>query len=443
MDSVLRPRAPAEVRVSSRIPSFFRLGPEGRLAALQERGFVREEDAAAYRHGVLELDTATHMVENVVSTFALPLGVAVNLLINDEDRVVPMVVEEPSVVAAVSNMARLTRLGGGIRASADDSLMIGQIQVTAVPDLDAAVTTLEARAGELMALGQAVHPRLVERGGGMRGVSVRRLRYDEPGFEPEDMLVVEFRLDCVDAMGANMINTVAEKLAPYVEEMTGGSVGLRILSNLASERLARASVRLPLSTLDAGEMTGREVAEGIASAWRFAWADPYRACTHNKGVMNGIDAVALATGNDWRAIEAGAHAYAARDGAYRPLTTWRVDGEHLVGEIAVPMQFGTVGGPIRVHAKARANLRLVGDRGARDLAAVAASVGLVQNLGALRALVTEGIQAGHMRMHARSVAVAAGAQGAEIAQVVDALCRDRTFSDDRAAAVLAELRSDT
>lgn len=429
--------------MSSRIPSFFRLGPDGRIDALAERGFMSAEDAEVIRGDNLDLDTATHMVENVVGTFALPIGVAVNLQINGEDRVVPMVVEEPSVVAAVSNMARLTRAGGGITASTDPSVMIGQVQIIDLPD-DGAQARLEAELDALMAVADHVHPRLNARGGGMRGMEIKRLVYDEPGFPAETMLVLQFHLDCVDAMGANMVNTVAERLAPHVEQITGGTVGLRILSNLASKRVARASVRLPPSSLGTAHMDGAEVAAGIANAWRFAWADPHRAATHNKGVMNGIDAVAVATGNDWRAIEAGAHAWAARDGRYKPLTIWRIDEEgFLNGSIEVPLQFGTVGGPIRVHAKARANLRMLGQRGARDLSAVAASVGLVQNLGALRALVTEGIQAGHMRMHGRSVAAAAGAVGSEIAAVVEALCEADNFSEEHASAVLASIRSST
>jgi hydroxymethylglutaryl-CoA reductase len=273
-------------------------------------------------------------------------------------------------------------------------------------------------------------------------MQVRELRYEEPGQPPEDMVVLEFLLDCRDAMGANMVNTVAEHLAPHVEGLTGETVGLRILSNLASRRLARASVRLPPEVLADDPDEGRQVADGIATAWRFAWADPWRAATHNKGVMNGIDAVAVATGNDWRAIEAGAHAWAARDGAYRPMTTWRVDSDGaLFGSIEVPLQLGTVGGPIRMHRKAQANLRLMGCRGSKDLSAVAAAVGLVQNLGALRALATEGIQAGHMRMHARTVAAGAGAVGDEVSLVVEALCAATDFSAARAAAVLDQLRT--
>jgi hydroxymethylglutaryl-CoA reductase len=286
-------------------------------------------------------------------------------------------------------------------------------------------------------------------GGGLRGMEVRELTYDEPGERPERMIVLHFFLDCVDAMGANMVNTVAERLAPELVALTGGKAGLRILSNLADRRLVRARVRIAPSLFEstttdgaADGASGAEVVAGIASAYRFAWADPYRAVTHNKGIMNGVDAVALATGNDWRAIEAGAHAFAARDGVYRPLSRWKVDGDgHLCGSIELPLQVGTVGGTIRVHPTVKANLALAGVRGAKDLAMLMASVGLVQNLGALRALATEGIQEGHMRMHARSVAIAAGANGPEVAAVVDELVRARTFTANAATEILGNVRA--
>ena len=366
----------------------------------------------------------------------------VNLTINGDDVLVPMVVEEPSVVAAVSNMARLVRPAGGFEAGVTSNVMLGQIQVLDVPDLDSAERAIEGAASRLLADIDRIHPRLVARGGGARSLHTRRVRYDEPGECPEDILVVQFALDCVDAMGANMVNTVAEALAPEVEALTGGRVLLRILSNLASERRAWARCRIPCGLLGSGELDGRTVAEGIAAAYRFAWADPWRAATHNKGIMNGVDAVALATGNDWRAIEAGAHAWAARDGQYRSLSKWTVtpDGT-LHGSIELPIQVGTVGGSIRSHPGVAANHKMMGSPRASTLGAIMAAVGLAQNLGALRALATEGIQQGHMRMHSRNVAIQAGAQPHEVGAVVAALSGARDWSVSRAQQVLAELRA--
>jgi hydroxymethylglutaryl-CoA reductase len=378
---------------------------------------------------------ADAMIENVVGLFALPCGVACNMLIDGRDRLVPMVVEEPSVVAAVSNMARLARPGGGFFTDVDQSVMIGQVQVSR-PEPGAA-DRLRAAIPRLTGLCTGVHTQLEELGGGLRGMEVRELVYDEPGYPPEPMVVLHFFLDCRDAMGANMVNTLAERLAPEVVALTGGETGLRILSNLADRRLARARVTLKPEHLGPD---GAAVAAGIAAAYRFAYADPYRAATHNKGVMNGIDAVAIATGNDWRAIEAGAHAWAARGGQYRPITAWRFDGAELVGTIELPMQVGTVGGPIRVHPTVQANLRVAEVTDARDLAGLIAAVGLAQNMGALRALATEGIQHGHMRMHARMVALAAGASPDEVAPVVAALCEHREFTTVRAGEILARLR---
>lgn len=425
--------------MSSRIPGFYRLPPEARLSALEN---ALGRDLEDYRHSDgLSLEAADLMVENVIGTFKLPNAVGINLLLNGKDVVVPMVVEEPSVVAAVSNMARLTRAAGGIFADADPGRMIGQIQVVG-SDTDTMERLLRESLPQLREKAAKVHPRLVARGGGLREITLRQVYYDEPGEPPESYVVVHFVLDCVDAMGANMVNTVAETLAPDVERISGGRVGLRILSNLADQRLARARVHLRPEHLDHGDLGGEDVARGIAEAYRFAYADPYRAATHNKGIMNGVDAVALATGNDWRAIEAGAHAFAARSGQYRSLSRWTVDeAGGLHGSLELPLQVGTVGGPIRVHPTVQQNLKLLGITKAADLAQVMAAVGLVQNLGALRALATEGIQQGHMRMHARSVAATAGAVGAEVHAVAQALHDCKDFSASRAAELLAALRA--
>jgi len=395
---------------------------------------------AVYRSAGLTVAEADLMVENVISTFALPCAVAVNFTINGVERVVPMVVEEPSVVAAVSNMAKLSRSSGGFHAEADPSIMIGQIQLVQVDDPLGCAKKLRAAIPDLMECARNIHPRLNNRGGGLRGMEVRQVTYDEPGFEVEEMIVLHFFLDCADAMGANMVNTVAETLAPEVERVTGELVGMRILSNLADRRLARASVSLESDVLGTQNMDGDAVARRIAGAWRFAWADPYRAATHNKGVMNGVDAVAIATGNDWRAIEAGAHAWCCRDGQYRPMTRWEYREGTLYGSIEIPMQLGTVGGPTRVHPTVQSNLRMLGATTARELCAIAAAVGLAQNLGALRALATEGIQAGHMRMHARTVAATAGARADEISAVTVKLRDENDFSVENARDILNKLR---
>ncbi|MFH1469428.1 MAG: hydroxymethylglutaryl-CoA reductase, degradative [Pseudomonadota bacterium] len=426
----------------SRLPGFFKLDPDERLARALEAAELDPSLAEAWREGGLPVEVADRMVENVIGTFRLPAAVAVNMQVNGRDVLVPMVVEEPSVVAAVGNMARLARQAGGFTAEADPSVMIGQVELRDVRDPAAAIAAITPEIPRLTALAGARLPELVGLGGGVRGMELRALRYDEPGEQPRDLVVLHFFLDCLDAMGANMVNTVAEALAPELEALTGERAGLRILSNLADRRLARASVRLPPGLLGDDRFPGEVVAEGVAAAWRFAWADPYRAATHNKGIMNGVDPVVIATGNDWRAMEAGAHAFAARTGRYRPLTTWKVDAEGaLVGRIELPVQVGTVGGTLRLHPTVRANIALLGVEGARELAAIIAAVGLAQNLGALKALATTGIQEGHMRLHARAVAVAAGAGPHEVAGVVATLVAARDFSDRRARDVLAALRA--
>ena len=428
--------------MSSRIPGFYRLPPEARLSSLEDLLALSPKEIAAYSEKGLDLGLADSMIENVIGTFSLPVGVGINFLINGTDAVVPMVVEEPSVVAAVSNMARLVRTAGGFWAEADDAVMTGQIQVIPAADAPGVAARIREAIPRLEQMASGLHSRLEERGGGIRGFEVREIHYDEPGEEPQDFVVLHFFLDCVDAMGANMVNTLAEHLAPEVERVSGAPVGLKILSNLADKRLARAHVTLRPEHLDYQDVSGEDVAAGIASAYRFAYADPYRATTHNKGVMNGIDAVAIATGNDWRAIEAGAHAWAARSGQYRPLTRWVIDKTGtLHGSLELPMQVGVVGGPIKVHPTVQTNLKMLGITTARSLAKVMAAVGLAQNLGALRALATEGIQRGHMRMHARSVAASAGARGDQVSQVAQRLCDARDFSMKKATEFLAELKS--
>ncbi len=389
----------------SRIKGFSHLGQRERLATLAAGAGMPGWELGSLLGPPLSFDVADHMIENAIGVFGLPFGVGLNFQVNGRDRIVPMAVEEPSVIAAASSAARLARAAGGFVADADPACMIGQIHLLGVSDLAGARTRLESAAPALLAAADAVHPNLVRRGGGARAVELREL----PATPCGPVLVLHLVVDVGDAMGANIVNTMVEAIAPEVAALSGGEARLCILSNLADRRLARASVRLPFDVLRTQALDGGAVARRVAEAWALAAADPYRAATHNKGVMNGIDAVAIATGNDWRGIEAGAHAWAAREGAYGPLTTWSVDGAALRGAIELPLAVATVGGHLELNPRARLSLRVLGAESARDLAAVMAAVGLGQNLAALRALVTDGIQRGHMALHARGLAMRARA----------------------------------
>ena len=418
---------------SSRIASFYRLSVEERRRKIAEAVNLPAADVEALAHGDgLPLEVADAMVENAVGTFALPFGVALNFKVNGRDYVVPMVVEEPSVIAAASYAALLAREGGGFVAEADPGAMIGQIQLVNVPDPGAAVERIGAARARLLEAAEELTPGLCKRGAGPRDVEVRLVRGDDG----ETMVVVHVLLDTGDAMGANAVNSLVESLAPMVEEIAGGTVCLRILSNLSDRRLARASVRVPFSALGRDGLAGADVAERMMHAYRFAAADPYRATTHNKGIMNGVDAVALATGNDWRAIEAGAHAYACRDGRYTSLSTWRIEDEHLVGSIELPMAVSTVGPLVKSHPRVRLAFRVLGVSSARELAGIMAAAGLASNMAAMRALATEGIQKGHMSLHARSVLLAAGARGAAVEQLRKRLVAAGDVKIDRAIALL-------
>ncbi|MET0341985.1 MAG: hydroxymethylglutaryl-CoA reductase, degradative [Polyangiales bacterium] len=417
---------------SSRISGFYRLPVSERQRLLGEkRELGVSELREALHHGGLELDVADKMIENVIGTFALPFAVGLNLQMNGTDYLVPMVVEEPSVVAAASNASRMIRAGGGFRAESDDPVMISQVQLDAVPDGAAAMATVLAHEAELLARADAAVPNLVRRGGGARGLEVRDLG--------DGMLVVHFLVDCRDAMGANLVNTVAESVADRLAELTGGQVGLRILSNLCDKRCVRVRCSVPPSAL--ADQDGEQVRDGIVRASRFAEADPYRATTHNKGIMNGIDPVVLATGNDWRAAESGAHAFAARSGTYRPLCVWR-KGENgdLEGSMEIPLALGIVGGPSRMHKAAALGLKLSGAQSAQELAMLTACVGMASNMAALRALATDGIQRGHMALHARQVAVAAGAVGEEVELVAHTIHTAGHATLDAAKSALLALR---
>jgi hydroxymethylglutaryl-CoA reductase len=387
----------------------------------------------------LSVERADQMIENVVGLYALPLGIAVNFRVNGCDVLVPMAIEEPSVVAGASFAAKLARAGGGFSARTTPPEMIGQIQVLDVTDPWSARFDVLAAGRELLVRANETDPVLEKLGGGARGLEVRVLEHSTVG----PMLVVHLIFDCRDAMGANAVNSACEALAPRIEEITGGRVMLRILSNLADRRLAQARCRVPAEALAFEGFSGQDVVRGIVEAAAFAAADPYRAATHNKGIMNGVDAVVVATGNDWRAVEAGAHAYAARTGRYTSLSTWARDSEgDLVGTLEMPVPVGTVGGATRVHPAARVALKILGAETAQQLAQITVAVGLAQNMAALRALATEGIQRGHMRLHARQVALAAGASGEEIEQVVQAMIAEDTVRPDRAEAILSHFRGE-
>ena len=406
---------------SSRIPNFFRMPIAERISALHQRGLISNEDVQLLSSGnhQVQLNVADKMIENVVGVFGLPMGIALNFLINNRDYVVPLVVEEPSIVAGLSGAARMARLGGGFHVEPVDPILIGQVQVVIDSDPELAKRTLLEHREDIVALANSLHPKMVARGGGALDIEVFDYRAEEDG---RLMVVMHLLVDTRDAMGANLVNTMCEGVAAYVEGLTGGKVFLRILSNLTDRAIARASVRIPIKNLEGKGYTGEQVRDGIVLANDLALADPYRAATHNKGIMNGVDALALATGNDWRAIEAAAHAYASRSGRYQALTRWHKREEgYLVGEIAIPMKVGTVGGSLETNPSVRINHRLLGSPNASELAGVMGVVGLAQNFAALRALSTDGIQQNHMNLHARSVASTAGVPEEFFETVVETL----------------------
>jgi len=426
---------PTEAK-GSRIPGFYNLTLTERLSELAERGELSAEDIAALGgQAGLTSKQADHMVENVVGVYALPLGIALNFIVNGREVLVPMAIEEPSVVAGASFMAKLARSGDGFIAQADPPEMIGQIQLLCISDLSAARQAILEHKGHLLEEISELDPVLKRLGGGPRDLEVRLIEDSPIG----PFLVVHLIYDVRDAMGANAVNTAVERLAPQLETISGGKAHLRILSNLADHRLARAQCTIPLRELAFDAYPAEDVRDGIISAWAFAAADPYRAATHNKGIMNGVDPVVIATGNDWRAIEAGAHAYAAHSGRYTSLSTWGQDAQgDLVGSLEMPMAVGIVGGATQVHPVARAALKLMGVTTAGQLAEIIVSVGLAQNLAALRALATEGIQRGHMGLHARQVAIAAGAQAEMIEKLATQMVAEKIVRVDRAKEILNE-----
>ncbi len=422
---------------TSRIPGFYLLDIRDRINKLAE---IYELDVteveALSSQGALSLETADKMIENAVGIFSLPMGVGTNFLINGKEYLVPMAIEEPSVVAAASFGAKIIRDAGGFTTSSTESVMIGQIQVVGCPDFKASEASILAHKASLIQRANTeLVPNLVARGGGVRDIEVRQIGQDTPYGQ---MLIVHVLLDTCDAMGANLINTTVEGLAAEVEALTKGKVYLRILSNLADKRLAKARCVIPPHCFNTKDYSGEEVVEGIVHAQNFAILDPYRAVTHNKGVMNGVDAVVMATGNDWRSVESAAHAYAARTGVYRAMTEWYRDSEgNLVGELELPMAVGIVGAAISLHPMAKVALKFLRAKTARELAEVIVCVGLAQNLSAIRALATDGIQKGHMALHARTVAMTAGASGDDIDALAAELVRMKDVTLSRAQQLMA------
>lgn len=422
---------------SSRIEGFRDLEPQARRAAAAQAAGIDASSADALSEAsALGLDVANGMIENVIGTFELPLGVATNFTVNGRDYLVPMAVEEPSVVAAASYMARIARSGGGFHASSTAPIMRAQIQILGLADPFGARARLLANRDALVEKANRQDAVLVGLGGGCKDIEVHV--FPESPIGP--MVVLHLLVDVRDAMGANTVNTMAEAAAPHVEKITGGNVRLRILSNLADKRIVTASVRVPTDALTTETLDGAGVAQGIVEACALALIDPYRAATHNKGIMNGIDPVVVATGNDWRAIEAGAHAFAARSGRYTSLTRWEIakDGD-LIGTLDIPMALGIVGGATRTHPTARAALKLMAVSSAQELAEVTAAVGLAQNMAALRALATEGIQRGHMTLHARNIAITAGATGRDIDRVAKTIAAEGDITVAMAKTVLEAL----
>lgn len=423
--------------IDSRLEGLRNLSPAERLDRVAQAASLSNDEREVFGRGGLPLRLANGMIENVIGTFELPIGIATNFTVNGRDYLIPMAVEEPSVVAAASYMARIARAHGGFQASSSEPIMRAQVQVLDIGDPHGARARVLKEQETIVAAANAKDKVLVSLGGGCRSVEVHV--FDETPVGP--MLAVHLIVDVRDAMGANTVNTMAETVAPIIEKITGGSVRLRILSNYADLRLARATVTVPPEALATERYDGQRIVRGIVEASAFAIVDPYRAATHNKGIMNGIDPIVVATGNDWRAIEAGAHVWASRSGRYTALSNWETDSKgRLVGTLEMPMALGLVGGATKTHPAARAALKILGVERAQELAEVAVAVGLAQNMAALRALATEGIQKGHMALHARNIAIVAGATGDEIEKVADSLAADHDVRVDRAKELLETMR---
>ena len=413
---------------NSTYSGFYKLSVEERLKEVAEFANLEEKHIKTIQNPeILDIEKADNMIENVIGRFTLPLGVALNFMINGKDYIIPMVTEEASVVAAASNAAKLARDSGGFYTNNTGSIMIAQVQVTDILDVDYTRIIIYEHKDEILKICNERDPILVKYGGGAKDIDVRIINSKD-----EDFIVVHLKVNTLDAMGANAVNSMAEAVAPFIEKITGGKVYLRILSNLAVERLFRSRTKVKKEALG-----GEEVVDKIVSAYKFANADPFRATTHNKGIMNGISAVVLATGNDTRAIESGAHSYAAISGKYKSLTTWQKDKDgDLVGTIEIPLAVGLVGGATKIHPVAQAAIKILGVKTAGELGDIIASVGLAQNLAAIKALATEGIQRGHMSLHAKNIAVTAGAKGKELDRIVKKMIEDKNINLDYAKSLL-------
>jgi hydroxymethylglutaryl-CoA reductase len=420
---------------TSEFTGFYRRPLDERLKIVKEFADLTDDEADLLKNtGSLPRELADRMIENVVGAFPIPLGIAVNFLINKKDYLIPMAIEEPSVVAAASNAAKMVRQGGGFHTSSTPPVMIGQIQAVDIKDPHRARMAIYTYREDILKKANEQDPVLVSVGGGAKDLEAKIIDTPEGS-----MLITELHVDCRDAMGANAVNTMAEAVAPMIERITGGRIYLRIISNLATKRLARAYATVPKEAVG-----GDKVVDGIVQAYNFAAADPYRAATHNKGILNGVIAAVIATCNDHRAIEAGAHAYAARAGHYTPLSTWETTQKgDLVGSLEMPMAVGTIGGAIRTHPIAKIALKILGVESANELAEVITAVGLAQNLGALRALADEGIQRGHMQLHARNIAIAAGAEGDLVDVVTEQMVKERRIRIDRAKELVEHYRKTT
>ena len=412
----------------SNYSGFYKLSVEERLDEVVKFANLDKDDIENIKNtDALDISKADNMVENVIGRFTLPMGVALNFKINDKDYIIPMVSEEASVIAAASNAAKLARSSGGFYTSNTGSIMIAQIQIVGVKDVNYTRMVIYENKEKILKICNDIDPVLVKFGGGALDIDVRVI---ETNFE--NMVILHLKVNTLDAMGANAVNTMAETVAPFIETITGGTVYLRILSNLAIERLVRARTKIKKE-----ELGGEEVVDKIILAYTFAEADPFRATTHNKGIMNGISAVVLATGNDTRAIEAGAHAYASITGNYKPLTKWEKDNNgDLVGTIELPLALGLVGGATKIHPTAKTVVKILGVKSATELGEIVASVGLAQNLAAIKALATEGIQRGHMSLHAKNIASVAGAKGEELDRIVKKMIEDKNINLEYAKSLL-------